>query len=151
MTRKLTRKLQKMDLVTVDEDRGVKPEKPNYDHQGDPCSLCGLEGDATCSTDCVVPLLSMLRDLKVEFAFALETIKTLEEKTKIATRLLSSTTGETGEVVKVTGAKVKISYPKKPRVTWDGKALEGYAAAHPEILSFKTEKWAAPTVRIIIE
>lgn len=149
MTGKLTEKLKKMDLSEPNVPKESK--KPNYDHQGDPCGLCGIEGDAALTTECVVPLLEMLRDLKVEFAFALETIKTLEEKTKVATRLLSSTTGEVGEVVSISGAKIKIYYPKKPRVSWNSSALEGYAAAHPEILSFKTEKWAAPSVKIMIE
>lgn len=33
----------------------------------------------------------------------------------------------------------------KPRVTWDSKRLEGYAAAHPEIEAFK--KVGRPSVR----
>ena len=34
----------------------------------------------------------------------------------------------------------------KPRVTWNAKALEGYAAAHPEIKPFREE--GAPSVSI---
>jgi hypothetical protein len=37
------------------------------------------------------------------------------------------------------------------RVTWDSKALEGYAAAHPEILKFKTVKATEPSARIKFE
>ena len=34
------------------------------------------------------------------------------------------------------------------RATWDGKALNGYAAAHPEILDFRTERQVGPSVSI---
>jgi hypothetical protein len=37
------------------------------------------------------------------------------------------------------------------RVTWDAKALEGYAAAHPEILKFKSVKATEPSARIKFE
>lgn len=36
----------------------------------------------------------------------------------------------------ITKDKYRIVY-SKPRETWDGKLLDGYAAAHPEILAFK--------------
>lgn len=35
----------------------------------------------------------------------------------------------------------------KPRVSWDTKALEGYAAAHPEIQQFKTVGEPSVSVR----
>ncbi len=34
----------------------------------------------------------------------------------------------------------------KPRVSWDTKALDGYAAAHPEIAQFRAE--GAPSVSV---
>lgn len=34
----------------------------------------------------------------------------------------------------------------KPRVSWDTKALDGYAAAHPEVAQFRTE--GAPSVSV---
>jgi len=34
------------------------------------------------------------------------------------------------------------------RESWDGKALTGYAAAHPEILAFRTEREVGPSVTI---
>jgi hypothetical protein len=34
---------------------------------------------------------------------------------------------------------------------WNTKALEGFAAAHPELLELRTEKMAAPSVRIIVD
>lgn len=35
----------------------------------------------------------------------------------------------------------------KPRVSWDTKALDGYAAAHPEILQFREEGSPSVSVR----
>ena len=35
----------------------------------------------------------------------------------------------------------------KPRVSWDTKALDGYAAAHPEIAQFRTEGRPSVSVR----
>jgi hypothetical protein len=35
----------------------------------------------------------------------------------------------------------------KPRVSWDTKALDGYAAAHPEIQVFRSEGSASVSVR----
>ncbi len=37
------------------------------------------------------------------------------------------------------------------RATWDSKALEGYAVAHPEILKFKTVRVMEPSARIKFE
>ena len=55
MTRKLTEKLQKMTLDEgFKEDVIRSPRKSkltNYDHKGDPCEFCGLEGDGTTSTE----------------------------------------------------------------------------------------------------
>ena len=46
-----------------------------------------------------------------------------------------------GETVK--GTYLQAVYTK-PRVTWDGKLLEGYAVAHPEILA--AQKIGSPSV-----
>jgi galactose-1-phosphate uridylyltransferase len=35
----------------------------------------------------------------------------------------------------------------KPRVSWDTKALDGYAAAHPEVAQFRTEGSPSVSVR----
>jgi len=39
----------------------------------------------------------------------------------------------------------------KPRVSWDTKALDGYAAAHPEIVPFKTVGKASVSIRAVKE
>jgi len=49
------------------------------------------------------------------------------------------------------GRTVKGTYHQfvwsKPRVSWDTKALDGYAAAHPEIQVFRSEGSASVSVR----
>lgn len=37
------------------------------------------------------------------------------------------------------------------RTSWDGKRLDGYAAAHPEILAFRKESTVAATVSIKVK
>jgi len=53
-----------------------------------------------------------------------------------------------------TYGRVSISYRKPSvRVSWDSKALEGYAAAHPEILPFRRESQvkSGATIKILPE
>ena len=46
---------------------------------------------------------------------------------------------ETGEVGEVEGCKVSIR-KGYTRMSWNGKGLQGYAVANPEVLAFATEK-----------
>jgi hypothetical protein len=47
---------------------------------------------------------------------------------------------------------VAVSYRKGyERVTWDGKKLDGYAQAHPEIMPFRSVSQVAPSVSIKTE
>jgi hypothetical protein len=48
-----------------------------------------------------------------------------------------------GQTVK--GAHLQAVY-SRPRISWDGRKLEGFALAHPEILAARTE--GAPSVSI---
>lgn len=54
------------------------------------------------------------------------------------------------EVLKI-GASVKGAHLQavwsKPRVSWDTKALDGYAAAHPELLTFRKEGEPSVSIR----
>ena len=56
------------------------------------------------------------------------------------------------EVIKA-GASVKGAHLHavwaKPRVSWDTKALDGYAVAHPELLAFRKEGDASVSIRNI--
>ncbi|MCG3145996.1 MAG: hypothetical protein HONDAALG_03775 [Gammaproteobacteria bacterium] len=53
--------------------------------------------------------------------------------------------GEESRGATVKGAALSAVYAKG-RVSWDNKALEGYAVAHPELLAFRSE--GAPSVSI---
>ena len=75
--------------------------------------------------------LEAYRDMKIELAPTLDTLKKLERKIK-------SHVLETGELIEIEGAKTAIR-KGYTRMTWDGRALKGYAAAHPEILDFAKE------------
>jgi len=88
-------------------------------------------------------MLAEYRDLRVEFAPALAAMTELETRIKAHVR-------ETGETLAIDGASVT-ARPGAKRATWDGKALDGYAAAHPEIMAFKRESVTAPVVTIKVE
>ena len=83
-------------------------------------------------------MLAEYRDVRVEFAPALAAMTELEQRIKTHVR-------ETGETLAIDGASVTARAGAK-RATWDGKALDGYAAAHPEIERFRKE--GEPTTRI---
>ncbi len=88
----------------------------------------------------LAPVAAELADLDAEYApltaAAQARAAELEERIKAAVV-------EAGASVK--GDALQAVY-SKPRVSWDGKALEGYAAAHPEIVAFRTT--GAPSVSI---
>ena len=54
------------------------------------------------------------------------------------------------EVLKI-GASAKGAHMQavwsKPRVSWDTKALDGYSAAHPELLAFRKEGEPSVSIR----
>jgi hypothetical protein len=81
-----------------------------------------------------------LRDIDDEFAPQLEAIN--NERSQIEAEVRNDVM-VSGESVK--GDFYRASYVQG-RTLWDTKALDGYAAAHPEIVQFKKE--GAPSVRI---
>lgn len=85
-------------------------------------------------------MLAQYRDMKAELAPALAALGELEKSIK--THVL-----ETGETAEIDGASVSIRNGYE-RVSWDGKALAGYAVAHPEIEQFKSVSAVKPTVVI---
>lgn len=89
-------------------------------------------------------LLTEYRDMKVELAYSLERLMTLEKQIKTIVK-------ETGEVAEVEGARIKVTNPKKPRVRWDTKALEGVVVMHPELAALRSEYMPAPSVRIVVD
>ena len=64
---------------------------------------------------------------------------------------MESLEAEIKDAVVLQGATVKGKLLQavwsKPRVTWDTKALEGYAAGHPEIMPFRKEGKPSVSIR----
>ena len=85
-----------------------------------------------------------------DMAQALEgQIKSLNDlKKKVQQRALSI--GEPGEVLEIEEATLSIRKGYVRR-TWNGKGLDGYAIAHPEILSFVSSREIGPTAAITVE
>ena len=94
-----------------------------------------------------VPLLAALleryRDMKTELQPALNVLKSLEKEIKAHAM-------DTGEVVEIDGASVSIRNGYT-RISWDGAALSGYAAAHPEIMQFCKEREIGPAAVIKVK
>lgn len=88
----------------------------------------------------VAEKLERLRDMKAEIMPMLNEIAQLEKEVK-------SDILDTGEIPEVDGVMVKIRNGYS-RQSWDGKALQGYAAAHPEIMQFCSETNVAPSVAL---
>lgn len=85
-------------------------------------------------------ILAQLDEIDAEYKTAAETLRDgiAELEAEIKTGVLA-----TGETVKGNGI---MAVWNKGRESWDGKALSGYSAAHPEILSFR--KIGEPSVTI---
>jgi hypothetical protein len=81
-----------------------------------------------------------LKDIDDEFS---ETFKAIDGGRKQLEDEIKSEILTIGESVK--GEVYRASFVKG-RIAWDTDALEGYAAAHPEIMQFKKE--GSPSVRI---
>lgn len=88
-------------------------------------------------------MLEQYRDMKTELQPALDAMKALEKRIKA--HVLD--TGEFGDVPGVIVA-IRNGYTRK---SWDGKALEGYAAAYPEIAQFCKVSEVRPSVSIKVQ
>jgi hypothetical protein len=110
------------------------------------CKVCGLSEEHAPPGPCLASLLAKMRDMEVELAFPLLQLDFFRQAVRKAADIRVSMTGETGKFLEIEGASIKVIHPTKPRVTWNSQALEGYAAAHPEILAFKIERWAKPSI-----
>lgn len=88
-------------------------------------------------------LLTEYRDLKVEMAYYLEVLRTLEKRIKAHVK-------ETGETAEIDGARV-IVRPSKPRERWDPQGLTAYAITNPDILQYKTMTTYSPAVIIQVD
>ena len=88
-------------------------------------------------------MLEAYRDMKAELQPMLTELKSMEKHIK--DRVM-----ETGEVVEIDGASVSIR-KGYTRSSWNGKALTGYGAAHPEIMQFCTEREIGPAAVIKVK
>ena len=79
----------------------------------------------------LVGLLEAYRDARVELQSMFTGLKDMEKYIK---KLVM----ETGEVAEVDGCAVSIR-DGYTRTSWDGRALQGYAVAHPEIEQFRKQ------------
>ena len=85
-------------------------------------------------------MLVAYRDMMIELSPAIDSMEALGKRIK--EHVL-----ETGEKADVTGVTVTIRNGYT-RQSWDGKALTGYAAAHPEIMQFCKESAVSPSVAL---
>ena len=97
--------------------------------------------------DCEAKRAEILRPVADELA-ALEAeysplMASVNEKAAALEAQIKVAVVEVGASVK--GSELQAVY-SRPRVSWDTKALDGYAAAHPEICGFRTV--GAPSVSI---
>ena len=88
-------------------------------------------------------LLGQYRDMKWELQPAVDKLKLLEKEIKKYAM-------DTGEVAEIDGASVSIR-KGYTRSRWNGKALTGYGAAHPEIMQFCTEREVGPAAVIKVK
>lgn len=84
-----------------------------------------------------------IADIEAEFA----------GKTEAVSDKITLLEGEVKELVKTEGASVKGQFLHavftKGRVTWDSKALDGYAKAHPELTEYRKEGEPSVSLRKI--
>lgn len=88
-------------------------------------------------------LLTQYRDMYIELQPAIDQMNALKKQ-------ISEHVKETGETGNVEGVNVSIRKGSE-RVTWNSKALVGYAAAHPEIEQFKSVKMSSPAVTVKVK
>lgn len=91
-------------------------------------------------TAIMAPVMAEVNALDCEYAPLMEAVQQKAADMEAAVKDAVIANGAT-----VKGAYLQAVYAKG-RVSWDGKALDGYAAAHPEITTFRTV--GAPSVSI---
>lgn len=87
-----------------------------------------------------VEIQNAIEDVKADYLERISNAQEIAEKMETTVKELVLNAGAT-----VKGERIQAVYAKG-RVSWDAKGLEGYAAAVPEILRFRTE--GAPSVSI---
>ncbi len=82
-----------------------------------------------------------LADIEAEFG---EQVETLQTRMSALADEIKAEVAQFGRTIKGNHHQFVWS---KPRVSWDTKALDGYATAHPEILQFRKEGNPSVSVR----
>ena len=106
---------------------------------------CGIEVhnlDKQALIDSILTPEIKAKIAEIEAEFADKTQFIQEEITKLEAEIKEDVTAN-GETVK---GDYLMAVFAKGRVSWDTKALDGYAAAHPEVAQFRKE--GAPSVSI---
>jgi len=99
------------------------------------------EKSALIDTILTPEIKEKLAEIEAEFQPKIEQLS--QEKSALESEIKMEVL-EAGRTVKGTYHSFVFS---KPRVSWDTKALDGYAAAHPEIAQFRTEGSPSVSVR----
>ncbi len=101
-----------------------------------------LEKQALLDEIYTAEIKARMAEIEAEFA----------DKTKAVNENIAALEAEIRQAVIAHGASVKGSLLhavfSKGRVSWDTKALDGYAAAHPELLSFRKEGEPSVSIRV---
>lgn len=84
-----------------------------------------------------------LREIDEEWG---DTIAAAKESYAKAEAAAKQAVAENGKTAK--GQFLQVVYTK-PRVSWDAKALDGFAVNHPELFAFRKEGKAGASVRVI--
>jgi len=87
------------------------------------------------------PIKKELADLDAEFTPRLEAAQEQAATLENEVRADVLTAGAS-----VKGSRLHVIW-QKGRVSWDGKSLDGYAAAHPEVLRFRKEGEPSVSIR----
>lgn len=123
------------------------------------CPICGADGKPNCplcndtgvvESDIKAVMAQACRlddEIKARIAEHITPLQAQLDDIKVA---LSAAVIAGGETVKTEYGRIE--YVKAgERVSWDDRALLGFAVAHPEILQMRSTKETAPTTRIKFE
>ena len=112
-----------------------------YSDLGAGIDLVNQEKAALIDTVLTPEIKEKLAEIEAEFEPRIEQLSS--EKSMLESEIKMEVL-EAGRTIKGTFHSFVWS---KPRVSWDTKALDGYAAAHPEIAQFRTEGSPSVSVR----
>jgi len=101
-----------------------------------------LEKQALLDEIYTAEIKARMAEIEAEFAGKTETVN----------ENIAALEAEIKQAIIVHGASVKGSFLHavfaKGRVSWDTKSLDGYATAHPELLSFRKEGEPSVSIRV---